>query len=373
LIIFFENKPTHYEPSNPQSSILNFRIKISALKVLVILIILYGTIPSDMAQAQTDSLNQYISVDSGIVNMDTTLRTEHNIEVENATGRTTFFAGGEGDASEGRVGVGTAQPSDKFTVYDLQRASLSIVTNQDSTAPNGLRIAVASNNDQYRNGSQPGDIIIGNADLMNSSSGGSSPLHNDRDCTLPAITYWGYQHQFQVQECVNGPTGPVSSASPPLVVLDIKYNSVTANSNIIANKDLGVMGQAHFFGPVIFNDSISISSANNAPFVIKDNTGYEIFKVNPILKTIYARDLFITMSNFPDYVFNSEYKLMSLYELDTYIHLNKHLPKMPTATTVASIGLNLNIQNQLLTEKVEELTLYMIDLQKQLDSLKKNK
>jgi hypothetical protein len=308
-----------------------------------------------MAQAQTDSLNNFISVDSGIVNMDTTLRTEHNIEVENATGRTTFFAGGEGDASEGRVGVGTAQPSDKFTVYDQQKASLSIVTNQDSTAPNGLRIAVASNNDQYRNGSQPGDIIIGNADLMNSSSGGTSPLHNDRDCALPAITYWGYQHQFQVQECTNGPTGPVSSANPPLVVLDIKYNSIQANSNLIANKDLGVVGKANFLGGTTFT----------APINVVTNANYEVFKINAIDTFVYAHAIRVTPTAFPDYVFENTYQLTSLPDLEKFILLNKHLPEMPTANQVGAYGMDVGAVTVLLVKKVEELTLHLIALEKQ--------
>jgi len=73
---------------------------------------------------------------------------------------------------------------------------------------------------------------------------------------------------------------------------------------------------------------------------------------------------------FPDYVFNSTYDLMPLAQLENYITQNKHLPNMPTATEVEKEGMDLGEVNRVLVEKVEELTLYMIAMNKEIEQLK---
>ena len=72
----------------------------------------------------------------------------------------------------------------------------------------------------------------------------------------------------------------------------------------------------------------------------------------------------------PDYVFENDYQLMSIEELNAYIAQNHHLPNIPSAKEIEEKGeVNLEAMNALLLEKVEELTRYIIDLQKQIDSL----
>lgn len=73
---------------------------------------------------------------------------------------------------------------------------------------------------------------------------------------------------------------------------------------------------------------------------------------------------------FPDYVFEKDYKLMSLVEVEKYIKNNKHLPEIPSAKEVESNGIDVARMDVLLLKKVEELTLYVIDLQKQNEVLK---
>lgn len=82
----------------------------------------------------------------------------------------------------------------------------------------------------------------------------------------------------------------------------------------------------------------------------------------------------------PDYVFEHyfhgfsrympEYKLISLYELEDFVKANHHLPKVPAAATLDEEGLSLKEMNLLLLEKIEELTLYTIQQQKEIDALK---
>lgn len=73
-------------------------------------------------------------------------------------------------------------------------------------------------------------------------------------------------------------------------------------------------------------------------------------------------------NSFPDYVFDKEYHLLSLSELEEYITKNKHLPNIPSAQEVAkSEGIELGEMNRLLLEKIEEQTLYILQLQKRLE------
>ena len=63
---------------------------------------------------------------------------------------------------------------------------------------------------------------------------------------------------------------------------------------------------------------------------------------------------------------------MSVYELESFIKTNRKLPKMPSAEKVKAKGADIQQINTLLVEKIEELTLYVIDMQRQIDELKAN-
>lgn len=86
---------------------------------------------------------------------------------------------------------------------------------------------------------------------------------------------------------------------------------------------------------------------------------------------IVAREVKVSLDNFPDYVFDKHYKLRTLGELENYINANHHLPEMPSAQQVKKDqGVELGEMNRKLVEKVEELTLYVIQLKKELDEVK---
>jgi hypothetical protein len=87
--------------------------------------------------------------------------------------------------------------------------------------------------------------------------------------------------------------------------------------------------------------------------------------------TIHSKKVIIDLIGWPDYVFNPTYNLKPLSEVKAYIVENHHLPEMPSEKEVADKGVDLGEINKLLTKKVEELTLYLIDQQKQIDQLKK--
>ncbi|MFY0253207.1 hypothetical protein ACDQ55_04550 [Chitinophaga sp. 30R24] len=116
-----------------------------------------------------------------------------------------------------------------------------------------------------------------------------------------------------------------------------------------------------FGGAVLF--------ANNGIWNEQGNVG--IGTTNPgqhklaVEGTIGARRIKVTQTNpWPDYVFSDNYSLPSLYETEQYIKAHQHLPAMPSAKEVATNGLDLGEMNRQLLEKMEEMTLHMINMQK---------
>lgn len=85
--------------------------------------------------------------------------------------------------------------------------------------------------------------------------------------------------------------------------------------------------------------------------------------------TITAKKIQITATGWPDYVFDEQYRLPTLAEIENYIKTNKHLPEIPAAAVVEKEGQDLGAMNKALLQKVEELTLYIIQQQKQMDAM----
>lgn len=72
----------------------------------------------------------------------------------------------------------------------------------------------------------------------------------------------------------------------------------------------------------------------------------------------------------PDYVFEKSYKLKSLEELDSFIKINGHLPEVPSACDVEkNNGISLGEMSEKQLLKIEELTLYIIEMNKKLNEL----
>ncbi|MCB0761098.1 MAG: hypothetical protein KDC12_06195 [Flavobacteriales bacterium] len=76
--------------------------------------------------------------------------------------------------------------------------------------------------------------------------------------------------------------------------------------------------------------------------------------------------------NWPDYVFESEYELPHLTDVKAFIKQNGHLPGVPSAATVNGKGFEIGEMNEILLQKIEELTLYVIALQEEVNALKQN-
>lgn len=88
--------------------------------------------------------------------------------------------------------------------------------------------------------------------------------------------------------------------------------------------------------------------------------------------TIRAREIKVDMNGkTADFVFESDYKLRSLNDVESFISKNKHLPEIPSAKDMEKDGVKQGEMNQKLLQKIEELTLYIIEQNKRIEKLEK--
>ena len=83
-----------------------------------------------------------------------------------------------------------------------------------------------------------------------------------------------------------------------------------------------------------------------------------------------AKDITMDMKNAADYVFDANYDLKSLSEIENFVNEHHHLPGMPSAAEMDANGVSVSKMSNLLLEKIEELTLHMIQLEKENAQLK---
>jgi hypothetical protein len=101
------------------------------------------------------------------------------------------------------------------------------------------------------------------------------------------------------------------------------------------------------------------------------NTSYKLAVAGKIAATGEVRVFTDGTTAFPDYVFDPSYQLPSLEETEKYVKENHHLPEVPSAADIEKDGMSLNGMNTILLKKVEELTLYMIEMKKENEIMKK--
>ena len=118
------------------------------------------------------------------------------------------------------------------------------------------------------------------------------------------------------------------------------------------------------------NSTLTGANADNVLDVFNQSSNKVNFRVKAS-GWVYAREVNIQVAAFPDYVFNSNYKFTPLQDLESYVTANKHLPGVPTAAEIEKSGANLGDLSKIQMEKIEELALYIIQLKKELEALKR--
>jgi hypothetical protein len=151
--------------------------------------------------------------------------------------------------------------------------------------------------------------------------------------------------------------------------------SIKSNGEVLAN-NLNVNHYAaidwSYAARIVVNRDLT-----KAFVVTKNNTDMFAIYGNGIVaaKKIYAEEFEITPNamniHWYDHVFDKDYKLRSLSDLELFIKENRHLPEIPSEKEVKENGINLGKMQGKILLKIEELTLYTIEQQKLIEELQK--
>jgi hypothetical protein len=153
----------------------------------------------------------------------------------------------------------------------------------------------------------------------------------------------------------SGASGFVSSAE----------NSSFARGILLIDNELEFLNA--WSSTVAIDNDLNLTSR----FYINGSGNVGIGTTNPqsllsVKGKITAQEVEVTMTGWSDFVFQKNYKLISLEDLQKYIAENRHLPDVPSEQEVKEKGLNLGQNDAVLLQKIEELTLYLIEQNKTL-------
>lgn len=175
----------------------------------------------------------------------------------------------------------------------------------------------------------------------------------------------------------------VSNAQPTTVTTLIADQGSTiysgdvrfAQNNVLRGRFL--TGQTGTNGDLYYETFNATGNYIGAPFFIQNSNGnVGIGTITPQAKLAVNGDIFskkvkVTQSGWPDYVFSTSYRLLTLKQVENFIKQHKHLPDVPSAKEVDDDGLNLGDNQAILLKKIEELTLYAIEQNKRIENLER--
>jgi hypothetical protein len=153
--------------------------------------------------------------------------------------------------------------------------------------------------------------------------------------------------------------------------------NVSIGTNELENYKLNINGNTNLTGDFYRNEELIglwQQSAENAFFTQGNvSIGTDMFLEEYKLAVdgkIICEELTVKLSeDWPDYVFESDYNLMSFKDLKSYIEKNKHLPEIPAAKEIKENGISVGEINAKLLQKIEELTLYILELESRVSEI----
>jgi len=257
----------------------------------------------------------------------------------------------------GHIGLGTSSPAYLLSVggnassLNNEQASIQYLPTATSGSLGGTvsqiiaNPSAASTASYYALYGESGDYstVSSNLGLMASVTG--SVIHRGTGTINQAMLFYA--------PGINSSFGGTITNAYGLYVGNLKVTGVTNSYGIYQSSGNDI----NFFA-----GNVGIGTVDNANWKLATST-YKLAVNGSAIATSMTVKL---NANWPDYVFKKGFQLPSLEEVKTYIDQNHHLPEMPSEQEVAKDGLNLGEMNKILTKKVEELTLYLIEKDKQI-------
>jgi hypothetical protein len=291
------------------------------------------------------------------------------------------------NTNTGNVGVGTTNPTHKFEVSGLLSSNISgqagfhiynggavsewlVQQKSQSNANFYISQLVSGVQNDYLTINPSGNVGVGNAPLLarfsiyQSTALGSTIKNASLLSSVAGLCGTGNYLQNNIW-LVRNSTGStwVSTRLHDGISVDVSFTNPQTDTRTWwerdPNLDVQSWGNAANTYMTINQGNVSIGTT--------DSKGYKFAVNGNAIATSMTVKLY---ANWPDYVFKRNYQLPSLTDVKTYIDQNQHLPDMPSETEVAKDGINLGEMNKLLLKKVEELTLYLIEKDKQMEELK---
>jgi hypothetical protein len=148
------------------------------------------------------------------------------------------------------------------------------------------------------------------------------------------------------------------------------YETGSNQLYITNNSDTTPLIHGDFANDVVtINGSINIVGTASA-----EEIEVKLMSSNSITSdNIKTENLNVAIDDVADYVFGDDYDLRSLKEVETFVKSNKHLPGIPSGKELQQEGMDVAKMNNLLLEKIEELTLYIIEQDKRIKKLENAK
>lgn len=285
--------------------------------------------------------------------------------------------------NQGNVGIGIPNPNTPLEVLHRTRVRLSVdhpeknvagIVGINISGPTGAINWAIRGVYQYGNGvannSRGGDLDIiksldGNTVLGTGKN--SHPLGNVGIGIINPNTRLEVLHQMRVRLSVDQPEKNVAGIVPINIsgatgAINWAIRGVYQYGNGVANNspggDLDIIKSWN--GNTILGTKRDGSPLGNIGIGTTDpkNT----LSVNG---TIWAKEIKVSLADAADWVFENDYELRPLEEVENFVKANKHLPDIPSAEEFRKNDLNVAEMDNRLLQKVEELTLYLIDQHKE--------
>ena len=139
--------------------------------------------------------------------------------------------------------------------------------------------------------------------------------------------------------------------------------------NHIATTDLNLNGKK-IVGTTNGANGIFVAQNGNVRIGAGTANPTKALEVNGAIR---SKEVLVEVTNWSDFVFDKDYDLMTLNEVESYIKENGHLPDVPSAKEIKANGVEVGEMNAILLQKIEELTLYIIELEKKIEKLNDGK